>query len=467
MPLWSLTEDTLVEVSDDGRLVVVTRQAEFEIGEAAPVVVESLRRMALGPISLSNVTSPARRPAATDPPESPVLTRVLDRLSGSVVRSLGLRDGRGPLLSVLPVGLAPPLAPRPVPDHVPVRLSRFAVLRPVGGLLVLECPRSHFRVQLARSAATRVAAVLSTPASITDLAGRTGVARHVVADVVAYLAAAGVVLVGDGGARFDEDTDPELTRWEPHELLFHVHSRARPSNGPAERSEPGEPPLLRRPPAGSRTGLPVPALGDLPADEPSLAALLESDHRCPPFTGAPVTAALLGELLYRSARVRSVGTASPVAGPGRLATQRPYLSIANLYELELYVTANDCTGVPRAVHHYDPAEHVLTLVNDDPADVAALLDMAMVAGAGQRRPAAVITVTVRMERVSHVLGPAAYAAALLHLGAFQQTLYLTAKAMGLSAHPVPADASDRVDRALRLSWPAEVSIGECVLDAGS
>jgi hypothetical protein len=44
-------------------------------------------------------------------------------------------------------------------------------------------------------------------------------------------------------------------------------------------------------------------------------------------------------------------------------------------------------------------------------------------------------------------------------------LYLTAKAMGLSAHAIPVDASDRVDRALKLEWPTEVGIGECVVDA--
>ena len=36
--------------------------------------------------------------------------------------------------------------------------------------------------------------------------------------------------------------------------------------------------------------------------------------------------------------------------------------------------------------------------------------------------------------------------------------------MGLAAHAVPVDAGDRVDRALKLEWPAEVSVGECVLN---
>jgi hypothetical protein len=53
----------------------------------------------------------------------------------------------------------------------------------------------------------------------------------------------------------------------------------------------------------------------------------------------------------------------------------------------------------------------------------------------------------------------------MHLGTLQQTLYLSAKAMGLSAHAVTVDASDTVDTALGLEWPAEVTVGECVIDS--
>jgi hypothetical protein len=75
-----------------------------------------------------------------------------------------------------------------------------------------------------------------------------------------------------------------------------------------------------------------------------------------------------------------------------------------------------------------------------------------------------LTMTARMSRIAWVLGSAAYATTLVHVGALQQVLYLTAKAMGLAAHAVPVDAGDRVDRSLKLEWPAEVSVGECVLD---
>jgi SagB-type dehydrogenase family enzyme len=196
----------------------------------------------------------------------------------------------------------------------------------------------------------------------------------------------------------------------------------------------------------------------------SLAALLETDHSCPEFSERPLSARQIGEFLFRAARVRSVGPAHLPGGPSHEASQRPYFSVACLYELEIYVGINRCTDLARGIYHYDPLWHTLTLINDDAAVLDSLLDMAMIAAGSHRRPSALLTMTARMARIAWVLGGAAYATTLLHLGALQQVLYLAAKAMGLAAHAVPVDAGDRVDRALKLEWPAEVSIGECVLD---
>jgi SagB-type dehydrogenase family enzyme len=120
-------------------------------------------------------------------------------------------------------------------------------------------------------------------------------------------------------------------------------------------------------------------------------------------------------------------------------------------------------AIPVGIYHYDPQGHTLTLVNDEQADVVAVLDMAMVASGTDKRPAALLTATTRQERTSWALGGASYATALMHLGALQQTLYLTAKTLGLAAHAVTVDADDRVEAALRLRWPGEAAIGECVI----
>nr|WP_116049869.1 SagB/ThcOx family dehydrogenase [Amycolatopsis palatopharyngis] len=468
--LCSLTEDTLVEVDEDGSLVVMTRlgEFEFEADEISSVVLESLRRMALGPVSLSNVIplhdQAGNGAVATD---LAALQPVLDRLSGSVVHSLGLNDGQAPLLSVIPVGVAPPFTTHPVPAGRQVRLSRFTAMWPTNGGLMMESSLTSFGVLLSGTTAIRVASALAVSTSVSAVAADSGLAAQLVTDIVAYLTAAGVVLVSDAKARYAEDHDPDLTHWTPHELLFHRRSGTRlvgTSESAASQGEDGARSVTKPVPSGSTHWLYKPDLARVRVSEPSLTSLLETDHRCPAFSGQDIPAERIGELLYRGARVRSIGPAPLSIVANREASQRPYLSIAGLYELELYLSAYRCPGVPKGIYHYDPQGHALTLVNDEPEDLRTMLEMAMIAGAGRRVPSAVLSVTVRMERISWALGEAAYATALLHLGALQQTLYLAAKSMGLSAHPVPVDPRDRVDQILRLRSPAEVSVGECVID---
>ncbi|WP_370943940.1 SagB family peptide dehydrogenase [Amycolatopsis sp. cg5] len=466
IPLWSLTEDTLVEIGENGSLVVMTRWGEFGVEDAGVLAVESLRRMALGPVSLRNVTSGAQW-LGEFAPGFVALRRVLRQLSGSVVHSLGLPDGKRPLLSVIPLGPAPLFRPEPVAADRALRLSRFAVLRTGEGGMLLESPDAPFMVLLSRPSAVRIATAFAEPCTILDIVADTGLTEELVADAVRYLVAAGVVLVDDLGDGYAEDEDQDLRHWCHHELLFHARSRTRLACGRPESTRGARfasaPPVVKPVPVGKRFPLPQPDLTAV-ADAP-LTALLETDHLCPGFPEQPITVAQLGELLFRAARIRSVGPAHLPAQESHEASQRPYFSVACLYELELYLTIDRCHGLPQGIYHYDPLGHSVTLINDAPVDLAAVLDMAMVAGAGHRRPAALVTVTARLERTSWALGGAAYSTALLHFGALQQTLYLTAKAMGMSAHAVPLDAGDRVDRALDLTWPAEVALGECVLSA--
>lgn len=478
IPLWSLTDDSLVEIGEDGSLVVVTRWGEYDFPDSGPLVRESLRRMALGPISLANVTSSWEPEARTPDLEEELswtaegagaLRQVLKELGGSVVRSLGLADGMGPMLSAIPVVLAPAFTPEVIPVAHPIRLSRFCSLRSDADGMGLESPSARYRVVLFQPWAIHVAATLATAKSVADIAAMTGVATSVVGAIVSYLVAAGVVQLAGANGRFAEDDDPELSLWSPDELLFHTTSRTWRPGGLADLPELGKPPVVK---AATSEG-PVytlyrPDLAVRAETDPTLTALLEHDHVCPEFNDGALSAEQIGEFLYRGARVRSIGPAhlpggAGPAGAGHDASQRPYFSVACLYELELYVSVNRCAGVERGIYHYDPLEHRLSLVNDDESDLAEMLDIAMIAGGNHQRPSALITVTARMPRMASVLGAGAYATTLAHVGALQQTLYLVARAMGLAAHAVPVDAGDRVDRVLKLDWPAEVGVGECVL----
>ncbi|ADJ48608.1 hypothetical protein AMES_6782 [Amycolatopsis mediterranei S699] len=460
--LWSLTEDTLLEAGDDDTIVAVTWWGEYELAGIPEPVRESLSRMVLGPVSMGNLASSASGAAEA---WAGALRKVLTRLSGSVVHSLALNDGQGPVLSAIPVTQSPVFPAGPVPPGRLIKLSRFSAMRPDGSGMLLESPRARYRVALLRPPAALVATSLAGPVTVAQVAETTGVAEQIVADVVAFLVGAGVALVADDWAQFAEDTDTDLAVWTPHDMLFHARSRTWQKAGSTEPRRAGaEPPVVKPITAGPTFPLHRPDPAVLKATDPTLSTLLEQDHGCPEVTERALSAEQIGEFLYRAARVRSIGPAYLPGGPGHEASQRPYFSIACLYELEIYVGINRCVGLGRGIYHYDPLWHTLTLVNDDSVVLDGLLDLAMVGAGSHRRPSVLLTMTARMSRIAWVLGSAAYATTLLHVGALQQVLYLAAKAMGLAAHAVPVDAGDRVDHSLKLEWPAEVSVGECVLD---
>ena len=472
--LWSLTEDALVEDDPDGNgLTVLTRWGEFDVRGADPVTVESLRRMGFGPVSLRN-TLPGRVDRGGRSGESvDALEHVLDQIRCAVVHSLGLPDGQGPLLSVVPVVADPVFRPAPVPADRLVRLSRFSTMRPDAGVLLLDLPGTAFEVQLRLPPAQAIGAALVTPSTIGRLNTVTGLPVAVVADLVSFLTAAGVVLVADADSRFAEDDDPVWQGWNHHELLFHQHSRKRMGVAPRDvvlDAAAAEPPPVSRPtPAGRRIPLPRADLGTLATADATLTDLLETDHTCPRPDGEALTLDQIGHLLHRSSRVRSTGPAHiPMRGGLSYdASQRPYFSLGCLYELELYLTVSTCTGLDAGIYHYDPIAHELVLIDGDTDHVDHLVDLGKVGAGSVRRPAAMLTVTARMPRLSWVLGGASYATALVHSGALLETVYLVGKAEGVAAHPVVADGTGAIDDLLRLPWPAEVTVGDCVLDVKS
>jgi SagB-type dehydrogenase family enzyme len=481
--LWSLREDVLVEADPDGeRLLVITRWGETRIDGTDPVVRESLRRMSFGPISLDNVVPSARTGEPGEPGGSAAsdgvgewgkLHEVLKRLSGSVVHSLGLYDGEGPLLSAVPISRTAAFHLAEIGPAEPLRLSKFAAMRAFSGELLLESPLAEYQVLLHRELATRVVAALSTAVTVTELATTLDVAEPIVADIVAYLIASGIVLRGEWqgaprSARFAEDEDPSLIRWSHHDLLFHSRSRLGRYGGPAGAVFPHadrlpSPPLVKPVPKGPRFDLYRPELPELVAGDPPLTAVIENARLCPELSDRPVTAEQIGELLFRAARIRSIAPASAGADVTYPVSDRPYLGINGLHELELYLSLNRCAGLPAGIYHYDPKDHALTLINDSETERGELLDHASVAAGTTRRPPVLITIAARVARASWMYGGIAYSLTLTHVGALQQTLCLVATAMGLAPCVPAIDPGDIADSALRLDWPAEIGVGEFIL----
>ncbi len=474
MRLWSLREDVLVEADPDhNRLVVVTRWGETRLDDADYVVRESLRRMSLGPISLDNVlrqvTSDAEGNGGDRREEWARLAGVLDLLGGSVVHSLGMYEG--PLLSAVPVARNASFQLREIEAGKPAKLSKFAAMRAVDDELLLESPLAAYQVILHREQATRVVAALSTACTVSELAQTLAIPQPIVADILAYLVATGIVLVGEWQESsvpwFDEDHDPSLVRWSHHDLLFHARSRLGRYGGPTGAVFPHadrlpSPPLVKQAPKGPRFPLYRPMLPELLAGDPPLTEVIENSRLCPELSERGLSAEQLGELLFRTARIRSISPALAGEVTYRVS-DRPYLSIYGLHELELYVSLNSCTGIPRGIYHYDPKEHALTLINDSQQELDELLDHASVAARTTRRPPVLITITARVARSSWMYGGIAYSLTLTHVGALQQTLSLVATAMGLAPCVPAIDPGDVTDGALRLEWPAEIGVGEFIV----
>jgi SagB-type dehydrogenase family enzyme len=476
--LWSLREDVLVEVvPDSDRLLVFTQWGEVRLDGAGPLLRESLQRMSLGPVSVENLPilrkhrEPWRRGAPTGSAHWPQLTRVLEQLGNCIVQSLGLESEPGPILSVAPVTRQAGfwLPPAIDPDH-PIRLSRFAALRPVDGELVVESPVAQHRVVLHRPVASYVVGGLAAATTVADLSAEVGLPLPVLADIVSYLVGSGVVVTGQPSRpnRFAEDDDLRLLPWSHHDLQFHSRSRMGRGSGPSGAVFPyagrlPEPPVTRPRPDGPRFLLYRPALTDRTAADLPLTEVIEVSQAHQHYADRPVAAEAIGELLYRAARIRSTESASVAAGGTYTVTDRPYPSTAQLYELEVYLSLDRCVGLPSGNYHYDPDDHALTLVNDSEPALGELLDIAMVAAGSTRRPPALITLTTRVARLSWMYSGIAYATTLKHAGALQQTLHLVATAMGLASTALPVSDGELVDEALHLDWPTEVSVGEFLI----
>ena len=180
----------------------------------------------------------------------------------------------------------------------------------------------------------------------------------------------------------------------------------------------------------------------------------------------PVTADELGDLLYRTARVRALvtpGDQEPREGRDPRLSDRPYPGGGACYELELYVTVGRCAGLARGVYHYDPFGHRLEPVDADAAVVDGLLSDAAERATMDAAPQVLITLTARFRRISWKYEGLAYATVLKDVGVLFQSLYLVCTAMRLAPCALGAVRADATARALRTDWLLEPTVGQFIL----
>src|SRR5579863_9758942 len=478
--LWSLREDVSLE-GDPFRdpLRLRGRWGDITIPRSSQLVRETLYRMGLGPVSLENATSAAAAPARgtyQDPAEVRAqvteLHSVLERLQPLIVRSLAQKSGQ-PLLSVVPLTMRSRFHPVPLDAGAPFRLSVYACLRADGREYSLESPLSLHRVVLHRSAAMRLIALLASP--ITPAAFTTALSRAepAAARVLEYLAAAGMVVGAQGAgntAGFAEDLDTAVVGWSPVEMMFHVRStlgRHDHNFGvtyPAGTTRPVEP--VVKPQASRYIPLHAPRWEEVRRSDPPVVVAMEMRRSARRYAGSPITAAQLGDLLYRTARVRSLITAPGGQDPpdvpagGTPYSNRPYPSGGACYELELYLTVSSCTGLANGVYHYDPLGHRLEPVSADRAAADELLSAACMTAALDSPAQVLISMTARFRRLSWRYEGLAYRLVLMHVGVLMQNLYLACAAMGLAPCALDAVDIDVAARAFGADWRTEPCVGQ-------
>jgi hypothetical protein len=199
-PLWSLLEDAIVDEGTE-HLTVHGRWGAIEVADTSPLVREALHRMSLGPVALENISVLHENFVRWKTGSGPCLVwrklkNTLDLLGGCVVPSLGLDDGAGPILSVVAVTRDAVFTLPHIDDDEVVTMRPRTEIERLNGDQALACPGLAYQVILHSAPATEIAkSLLDTSATIAQVAEALQVERTLVADVVAYLAGAGLVIV--------------------------------------------------------------------------------------------------------------------------------------------------------------------------------------------------------------------------------------------------------------------------------
>jgi SagB-type dehydrogenase family enzyme len=456
---------------------------EFTIPQPSRQAREALHRMQLGPVSLENIPG-----VGSDGDENPgqwrQLFQLLEHLQPLIVRSVKLPTGQ-PLLSVVPLTVRSVFRPAPLSPAAPVRLSGFAKLRTDGHEYRLESPLALHRVLLHRAEAVSLIAMLGGPAMPAEVTNVLPRSEATAMAALEYLVAAGMVAQAenppDSAARepliFGEDNDLALAGWSHADLTFHAsstlgrHDQACGATYPMDHAGVtghGEP-VVR--PAGPRPAIALhrPRLDKLCASDPPLTVAVEARRSVRDHDGTPVTVTELGELLYRTCRVRQLSdtrgarSLAPRVVAIRELSDRPYPGGGACYELELYLTAGRCSGLPRGVYHYDPLGHQLELVSSEPAVVNELLASAGSAAAMDCLPQALVTLTARIRRLSWKYEGLPYRLVLMDAGVLIQNLYLVCTAMRLAPCALGGVSSELVARAFGADWRSEPGIAQFIV----
>ena len=356
----------------------------------------------------------------------------------------------------------------------PLQLSRFAYAHRDEQGLVIDCPHRSTRLTAGEAGIGGYLVTLAAPITRAELV------RHLPAlppelagECIALLLAAGAAAEADDDGLLPEDRHPALAQREFHDVLMHSRSRYGMGGGPtgATFSFAGIiPPLpALKPPSLKPTAddhllpLPRPDLTRLASCDPPLVTTMETRQSRRRHGDRPLSLDELGEFLYRVGRVRDIKPANPADPHSYETTRRTYPSGGAVYDLEIYLVAHQCAGVAPGMYHYEPADHALSLIQQDERILQGLLRYARMSSGFAGVPQALFVISSRFTRLSWKYHGIAYATTLRNVGVLYEAMYLAATAMGLAPCALGGGNSQLFAEATALDPLTESSVGEFML----
>ncbi len=380
---------------------------------------------------------------------------------------------------VLPLAIAVPMVESaqlnlntPHWTQANVSLSRFAYQRSHEGGMVLESPLSKFRVKLLDWRASAILAQLAQPQSLRRVTPPPQIGAETAYQFLNLLWATGFLSI--------EAEAPDLKLWEFHNLLFHSRCRQGRHDYLTGDIAAGvevwdEFPVVKPPMSGQIVPLPQQSIDAIRQRDQTLTTAIEKRASIREYDeNHPITIEQLGELLYRTARIKEIYTQDAEQTQllkaqfgedfdwGELS-RRPYPCGGAMYELEIYLAVRRCAGAKPGLYHYDPLNHQLAQIDAAEADIQALLKDAHQSSGEQGMPQVLLIITARFGRLFRKYRSLAYALVLKHVGVLYQNLYLVATNMGLAPCALGAGDGDRFAQATGLNYVVESSVGEFML----
>jgi cyanobactin maturation PatA/PatG family protease len=393
-------------------------------------------------------------------------------------------DERGWLsYAVLPLAVAIPMVDsaelnltEPYWTQTRLSLSRFAYQHPYEGTMVLESPLSKFRVKLLDWRASAILAQLAQPQTLGSLTPPPYLGAETAYQFLNLLWATGFLTA--------DPEPPSLRLWDFHNLLFHSRSRLGRHDYPVidhDLEQWSDFPAVKPPMSDKIVSLPRPNLQALMCNDATLTEAIERRRsiRGEDDDNNPISIEQLGELLYRTARVKKCVSPQEMFGKylpkeqpileeagvdyGEL-TRRPYPGGGGMYELEIYVIVRLCQGLSQGVYHYDPLNHHLEMIFEFESDT----DILTTSGYGiwnaiARAPQVILVITARFGRLFRKYRSIAYALVLKHVGILKQNFYLVATNMGLAPTAAGVGDSDAFAQITGLDYLEESVVGEFML----